>query len=541
MTAETHPPKLIRNPVLRGFNPDPSILRVGKEFFIATSTFEWFPGVQIHHSRDLIHWRLLTRPLSRPSQLDMLGDPDSGGIWAPCLSYSDGLFYLVYTDVKVRLGAYKVSHNYLVTAPDVLGLWSEPVYLNSSGFDPSLFHDVDGRKWLVNMLWDHRKGHNRFGGIVVQQYDPEKKQLTGVIRTVFCGTGLGKTEGPHLYRRDGYYYLLTAEGGTGYGHAVSLARARSLEGPYEVAPGNPVLTSASNPDALLAKAGHASLVETETGDWYMAYLCARPIGPHQRCILGRETALQPCEWSEDGWLRLKGGRKEPRLAVPAPDLPQHRFEREPELDDFDGGHLGIHFQSLRIPIDEHWLSLSARPGWLRLYAQEAPTSLHRQSLIARRIQSFHCEATTCLAFEPRNFQQMAGLICYYNTRNHYYLRVSYDEELGKMVSIISMDRGEYDEPAGRGVSLEGSERVFLKTTLSGDRLQFACSLDNTVWRDIGDPLDATILSDDYDLTPQGIMSFTGAFVGICAHDMSGQRIYADFDWFVYKEHDHHED
>jgi xylan 1,4-beta-xylosidase len=226
---------VIRNPILRGFNPDPSIVRVGDDYYIATSTFEWFPGVQIHHSRDLVHWRLLTRPLTRASQLDMRGDPDSCGVWAPCLSHADGLFYLVYTDVK-RYGRTTVGgasgaslrdfHNSLVTSPRIDGDWSDPVFLNSSGFDPSLFHDDDGRKYLVNQLWDHRPGRNRFAGIVLQEYAPAERRLSGERRLVFEGTPLGLTEAPHLYKRGGYYYLLTAEGGTGWGHAVTMARAR---------------------------------------------------------------------------------------------------------------------------------------------------------------------------------------------------------------------------------------------------------------------------------------------------------------------------
>jgi len=168
----------IQNPILKGFNPDPSILRLGDDYYIATSTFEWFPGVQIHHSRDLKNWRLLTRPLNRAGQLDMRGDPDSCGIWAPCLSHDGAQFYLIYTDVK-RYGRTSVGgaagaslrdfHNYMVTCTTIDGEWSEPVYLNSSGFDPSLFHDDDGRKWLVNMLWDYRPGQNRFAGIVAQE------------------------------------------------------------------------------------------------------------------------------------------------------------------------------------------------------------------------------------------------------------------------------------------------------------------------------------------------------------------------------------
>lgn len=154
----------IKNPILPGFNPDPSICQAGDDFYIATSTFEWFPCVQIHHSKDLVNWHLLTRPLSRKSQLDMAGDPCSSGIWAPCLTYADGLFWLIYTDNKCLEGEYNESNNYLVTAPDIMGPWSDPVYLNSSGFDPSLFHDDDGHKWLINMIWDFRPGKYIFGG-----------------------------------------------------------------------------------------------------------------------------------------------------------------------------------------------------------------------------------------------------------------------------------------------------------------------------------------------------------------------------------------
>ncbi|MEP3665437.1 MAG: glycoside hydrolase family 43 protein, partial [Roseibium sp.] len=229
-------PQAIQNPVLSGFNPDPSICRAGDDYYIATSTFEWYPGVQIHHSRDLVHWRLVTRPLSRESQLDMRGNPDSCGIWAPCLTHADGQFWLVYTDVKRNAGSFKDAHNYIVTAPDIAGPWSDPVYANSSGFDPSLFHDDDGRKWFVNMIWDHRKEPTPFAGILLQEFDPQAGKLVGPIKNIFKGTDRGLVEGPHLYKRDGWYYLLTAEGGTGYRHAVTLARSKRLTGPYEVHP-----------------------------------------------------------------------------------------------------------------------------------------------------------------------------------------------------------------------------------------------------------------------------------------------------------------
>jgi len=159
---------LIRNPILPGFNPDPSILRVGDDYYIATSTFEWFPGVQIHHSKDLANWELVTRPLNRKAQLDMRGDPDSCGVWAPCLTHDGEKFWLVYTDVKRKDGSFKDAHNYIVTADKIEGPWSDPVYVNSSGFDPSLFHDDDGKKYFVNMSWDHRRRPLLFGvGLVV--------------------------------------------------------------------------------------------------------------------------------------------------------------------------------------------------------------------------------------------------------------------------------------------------------------------------------------------------------------------------------------
>lgn len=200
--------KRIQNPVLKGFNPDPSICRVGDDYYIATSTFEWFPGVQIHHSKDLVNWRLVSHPLNRISQLNMLGNPDSGGVWAPDLSYSDGKFWLIYSDVKVVEGnTWKDGANYLVTCDTIDGEWSDPIYMNSSGFDPSLFHDEDGRKWFVNMMWDQRTYHHKFYGIVLQEYSHEEKRLIGEQKVIFKGTELGLTEAPHLYKINGYYPL----------------------------------------------------------------------------------------------------------------------------------------------------------------------------------------------------------------------------------------------------------------------------------------------------------------------------------------------
>ena len=404
---------MIRNPILPGFNPDPSIVRVGEDYYVATSTFEWFPGVQIHQSRDLERWRLVARPLDRASQLDLRGDPDGCGVWAPCLSHDGQRFHLVYTDVKrygrtTTAGASGASlrdfHNYLVTAETIDGPWSDPVHLNSSGFDPSLFHDADGRKWLVNMLWDHRPGRNRFGGIVLQEYDPRARRLIGERRLIFEGTPLGLTEAPHLYRRGDHYYLLTAEGGTGWNHAVTMARARSIEGPYELHPDVHILSARDRPDAPLQRAGHADLVETPAGETWMVYLCGRALPNRGRCVMGRETAIQKMRWGEDGWLYTEAGD----------GLPVVEAERGPSVDqreDFDSPALPIDFQWLRTPEPEAIFSLSARPGHLRLYGRESIGSLFTQALVARRQQAFCYSAACAMDFDPAHYQQAAGLVC----------------------------------------------------------------------------------------------------------------------------------
>jgi xylan 1,4-beta-xylosidase len=316
---------MIRNPILPGFNPDPSICRVGDDYYIAVSTFEWYPGVQIHHSKDLVNWELVCRPLTRASQLDMRGNPCSCGIWAPCLSYADGQFWLVYTDVKRYDGNFKDSHNFIVTAPSITGPWSEPMFANSSGFDPSLFHDDDGRKWFVNMVWNYRTasigGNPRtpaFDGILLQEWDAKAGKLVGPIKNIYRGTELGLVEGPHLYKRNGWYYLTTAEGGTSYNHAVTMARSRKLDGPYETHPLEHPITSKDHLDAPLQRAGHGQIIETPDGAFYHTHLCGRPLPGTQRTPLGRETAIQKMVWKDD-WLYLEGGGVVPQVVVPSPD------------------------------------------------------------------------------------------------------------------------------------------------------------------------------------------------------------------------------
>ena len=563
-----------------------------------------FPGIRLHRTRDLVNWETLPYPLTRLSQLNLAGNPSSGGIWAPALSYADGIFYLIYTDVKTWKGGNNCpahdNHNYLVTAENIRGPWSEPTYLNSSGFDPSLFHAPDGRKWLVNMEWDYRAipedpGNEQttdpsqfaryFGGILLQEYDPQKRQLTGDVHKIFTGTELGFTEGPHLYHWRDKYYLLTAEGGTSYAHAVTLARSDRLFGPYEVRPQNPLLTAAGRPDLLLQKAGHGSICQTEGGDWLLFHLCGRPLTGNMSekgaekgtekgtgkgacpCPLGRETAVQPLEWKDDDWLYIRGddrGGGDGRgggshnaplerfdIAGDAKDMRQTRHRT-----DFDEPELPTDFQSLRIPVGEEWCSLKEHPGFLRLYGQEGFSSQFRQSVIARRQQDFCYMAETSLNCTPTYFQQMAGLIVRYDEENQYYLRISYDEKLGRVLGIIIFDGGRFRMPlsctGGAGeIPLPQSGAVRLRVVTRREKLRFYYSVRSpaadsedaessgktgktgTAWKPVGPVLPADILSDEHAYP----MGFTGTFVGMACHDMSGRRMPADFDYFLYEEGD----
>jgi len=532
------------NPILPGFNPDPSILRVGEDFFIATSTFEWFPGVQIHHSRDLVHWRMVGRPLSRPAQLDMRGDPDSCGVWAPDLSYADGRFWLTYTDVKrfgqsTMDGASNVTlrdfHNYLVTCDRIDGDWSDPIYLNSSGFDPALFHDDDGRSWLVNMLWDHRPGKPRFAGIVVQELDRATGALAGEPRLIFEGTERGFTEGPHLYKRDGWYHLLVAEGGTGWHHAVVMARSRSLFGPYEVHPDGAVLTSAGSRDGPLARAGHGDLVELADGSPWIAYLCGRPLPGRERCVLGRETALQPMRWDKDGWLRSLTDNAAPDPQPPLPPLTPAPWNEAAWDGNFQQGPLPADLQWLRTPYPEELFSLTARPGFLRLYGRETIGSQLRQSLVARRQQHFRYTATTRLEFEPADFQQAAGLICYYNSTKFHYLLVTRDGDV-RQLQVMTASPDEANLRMKTVVSALPAGAIELRAEADFDEMRFAWRGEGTGdWQVLPDIFDLSLLSDEASLP--GLPNFTGAFVGMACQDMRGTAAPADFAFFRYEPGD----
>ncbi len=530
--------KKIVNPILRGFNPDPSIIRVEDDYYIATSTFEWWPGVQIHHSKDLINWELLTHPLNRVTQLDLRGVGASQGVWAPCLTYHENTYYLVYTVVNSFYCNMYDTNNYLVTATDILGPWSEPIALNNFGFDPSLFHDEDGRKYMVSMVTDHRIPKKYAGRLVLQEYSHEEKKMIGEVKEIYQGDKIF-LEGPHIFKRGDYYYLFTADTGTGEGHGQSIQRSKSVWGPYEWYEGNSILTTRDHPKHLLQKSGHCDVVETQDGNWYAVHLCGRALdkrnpegvrfGGCRRYTLGRETAIQKMKWTEDNWLVLANDTNVPEVEVEAPDWKEHTFPKKSERDDFDAENLSIEFQSLRIPMDETYCSLTERKGFLRMYGRSGLSSKFSQSLIARRWSELIFEASTCMEYEPSVFKNMAGLICMYDTDNYYYLHVTQDEDLGTCISILTAENKKYEYPIGF-VPID-SKRIYLKVRVDKDKLQFYYSTTKEEeYKEIGPVLDASILSDE--ACVEGW--FTGAMVGICCQDLTGFGTYADFDYFEYK-------
>lgn len=466
---------MIQNPVLRGFCPDPSIICVGEDYYIATSTFEWWPGVKLFHSRDLKHWEQI------PS------------------------YYLVYTDVKTKKGRYYNTHNYMICTDDIYGEWSEPLYLNSIGFDPSLFHDHDGRKYLVNMV-------NGFKGVLVQELVCSKEEreeggsltvcagapqwkLTGERRKVYSGSGIGCTEGPHMYHIGDWYYLITAEGGTGYGHCITLARSKSVWGPFETAPENPVLTSDKEDLTALQKCGHGDLVETPEGEWYLVHLCSRPLAGQKWCTLGRETGIQKVYWDENGWLKLSAGGRFARLLVPEPG-------------------------------EERFADLSARPGYLRLRGQESMNSLHHVSLIAVRQQEVCARAQTSMEFEPDYPEQAAGLAYMYDAMNFYIFVKTADENGRSVLTLLKSDAGVItDEMEPLQAMRDEKIELRAETSTDGANVSFSFRQQSGQWQMVKEGLSTQIVTDEH------CRGFTGAHFGMYIHDMTGLAYYADFDYF----------
>jgi len=514
----------VKNPVLRGFNPDPSLLHVNGDYYIATSTFEWFPGVCIYHSKDLVNWEISGGALTDEKYLDMTGFDTATGIWAPNLTWCDGLFYLVYTIVYTDRQRYKDTCNYLVTAEDVKGPWSTPVFLNCSGFDPSLFHEGD-KKYLVNMVIDHRVNHERFPGIEVQEYSAKTGSLIGKPVRISSGTSKRMTEGPNIVKKDGFYYLTLAEGGTRYDHCTTVLRSRNLFGPYEENPDNPVLTSAGQENCLLERAGHSQIIKGSDGHWYMSHLCSRPF---MKCsIMGRESAIQNIEWTDDGWFRLssnKTGKPEITFSVPAGTVQNLDSS---ERVDFSNENIPPSCMSLRQSFKTNGIEIVN--GALRITGGASIMSKFRQGLIARRQQSLNCDFTAAMKFRPRHLNHVAGLLVYYNYDNNYYLKMTSDEK-GELLCVSSLvNRVLVDSEPVYLSSQNGI--IYLKAAIRTENLDFYYSGDGKNYISIGETLDMKNISDEQ-VDGNG---FTGSMLGVNCSDLQGDGVFAEFLFFDYRE------
>uniref|UniRef100_S0DFD1 Glycoside hydrolase family 43 protein n=1 Tax=termite gut metagenome TaxID=433724 RepID=S0DFD1_9ZZZZ len=518
---------MIKNPVLSGFHADPSLLYVDGVFYTANSTFEYFPGVVVSASKDLANWETVSLPLNEPRLLHMEGNPKSCGIWAPCLTYCDGLFYLVYTDVKYWSAPYKDSPNYITTAKDIRGPWSDPVFVNCSGFDPSLFHDDDGRKYFVSMEWDYRKYDpdpakeaTQFTGILITELDPVALTPVAEPVKVFKGSKLGLVEGPHLYKKDGFYYLFAAEGGTAYNHAETVCRAKSVYGEYVMHPNTHLTCTANAPDAPLQKTGHGAMVQSNDGRWWFAFLCGRPLPGTRFCPLGRETAINELIWKE-GWPYLKNG-----TMIPDQYFEGYGEQKPPEAVayDFKSERFFLDFQFLR---SKPKYSIEA-DGALRLWGGNSPCCNFGQGAFLRRQTDFSFEAAMSFKLTAGHFQQMAGLMYRYDETNHVFLRAAYDKEENKStLAILCQDAGKFSIPVEIEIP-DAFATIYLKLTVSGKSGYFSYSPDGVSYAKLHYEIDVTKLSDEY-----GGLGFTGAFVGMQSVDMRDKTSFADFYGFEY--------
>ena len=515
----------VENPVLPGFNPDPSFVKAGEDYYIATSTFEWFPGVCIYHSRDLVNWEIVSYVLTDETEFDIKGMDTACGIWAPNLTYDKGIFYLLYTIVYTNRSRYKDTHNFMVTATDVKGPWSKPVPLSKTGFDPSLFHDVDGRKWLVNMMLDYRLEKKRFGGVLVQEYDEKRKKLTGPVYNVFKGSEIGTTEGPNIFYHDGYYYLVMAEGGTDFKHCTTMCRAKAITGPYEPCPYNPILTSFGKEGVRLKRAGHSQIIQGKDGNWYMAHLCSRTLDDCS--ILGRETAIQNMRYTKDKWFVLADndtGTPNDCFTIP---VQVERWTKKSGFVDFSREGINLDYMTLRQPLKA--LGIRTEDGRLKIRGGNSLCSKYNVGYLARRQQHFSYDYTVKMVFEPENYCHMAGVACYYNYDNYFYGYLSKDDDGREYVLAVSCENRELKESDKVYVDFGGKDFYF-KVQVREREAQFYYSLDGKNFAPFGDMLDMHILSDER-ISGNG---FTGAMVGVTCQDLGGTGCEAQIYWVDYQ-------
>ena len=517
------------NPVIPGFHPDPSVVRVGEDYYLVNSSFEWFPGIPVYHSRDLVNWRQIGHALSRRSQLNMVGNTPSSGVWAPTIRHHEGVYYVIVTCKQCATEAGpNPGWNFYVTSDRPDGPYSDPVFVDSpKGIDPSLFFDDDGRVWFSANRFPDEPRYPTEHIVYTQEIDLASGRLLGERHDLTAGMAYGvrATEGPHQYKVDGRYYLLTAEDMTWENHMVATYAADRPEGPYTLLPGNPALSHRDRPDSPVQHTGHADLVQTQDGDWWALLLGVRKLDGNY--YLGRETFLVPVAW-RDGNPLLGHGPGEVRMREHRPDLPWTPWPAAPERDDFDSGRLALEWNFLRTP-QTTWWSLEARPGWLRLRLRpERSTERANPSLIARRFQHHAFLAAAALDFDPGEGEE-AGLVAIQNDRFQYRLVVTRQGgvKLVRLVKVFNEDRKVLSETVVAQRPYDSDHVLALE--VSGLDLRFLAGPDGEHLAPLGQTQDARVLASNV------AGGFIGAFVGMYASS-NGQPSdnEADFDWFLYR-------
>lgn len=521
------------NPIISGFAPDPSVVRVGSDFYLVNSTFEYFPGIPVYHSRDLVNWELIGHALHAASQVDLSVVPSGGGIHASTIRHHDGTFYVVTTNVIDG----ELS-NFIVTATDPRGPWSTPhVLRDAPGIDPSLFFDDDGRVWYVGNWIPPDPAFEGQAEIWLQELDLHAMQLVGQRHFLWRGCCGGSwAEGPHIYKKGGFYYLLISEGGTAYEHALAVAISSDITGPYQNNPRNPVLSHRQlSYDHPITGVGHADLVELADGRWFAVVLGWRLLdGLHG--ILGRETFLVPVEWETESywWKEDKltfpvfspaSGKVE--LHYPLPMAGGGQLDPAGFSDSFAGGQLAPEWNFRRTP-PRAFHSLTARPGSLRLYLRPGNIAeKSHYSFAGIRQRQFRFEAITQLEFSPSNDSEEAGMLVIQNDRSAWGMTLGRGAN-GNRVRLFHAAHGD------RRIIAEqtfGGDSIHLKVV--GDYLNygFYYSVDGQRWQPLREDVDGVSLSP---AVLKGY-NYTGVYVGIYASSNGLPTAnFADFDSFHYQ-------
>ncbi|MCT2536871.1 glycoside hydrolase family 43 protein [Aquibacillus koreensis] len=511
--------KTFENPILPGFYPDPSICRVGEDYYLVTSSFAYYPGVPIFHSKDLVNWEQIGHVLDRPSQLPLDGQRQSQGIFAPTIRYNDGVFYMITTNVGQ-------GGNFFVTATDPAGPWSDPYYLNAPGIDPSLFFDDDGKVYYHGTR-PAPEGEKYSGNweVWLQELDLETNQLVGESVGLWRGAlrDVIWPEGPHIYKVDGNYYLAISEAGTGHHHAVSVAKSENITGPYVGNPGNPILTHRHlGRDYPLVNVGHCDFVETQNGEWWAVGLASRIYGGYYR-NLGRETYLIPVTW-EDGWPVMSPGSGKLEMTYQKPNLPKVKSIASTVCEHFENEELDYKWNFIRTP-KETFYSLTERPGYLALKLRpQKITELDNPSFVGRRQQHIDFVATTVMEFTPNNENEEAGIVLQQD--HQFNFSFVYTKVAGQKV-IKLVKRTDGNEEVLKEMPIDASQ-LYLKVEAHGQDYSFYFGENNTNYQVLMENVDGRILSTDV------AGGFVGAEMGLYASSNgASSENTAYFDWFEY--------